>query len=230
MAGIDPRWIAEDILVIDFGQSFFSTQPPSKGVGTPLAYCAPELIFDNEASVRSDTWALGCSIFEIRAGAALFMSFFGGRDEILRQMVQTLGKLPDRWWSRWETRNRAFDESGKPKKTWTSDSLLAAEYPLREMIQDIGREDEYAENEDCVAKDQEASRSLMEPKGTRASDAEVDCMEDLLSSILKYNPAQRSAVEVVTQHPWFTMTDLRTLVIRERGRAGPSLSLTEEIR
>ena len=53
----------------------------------------------------SDAWALGCAIFEIRAGSALFESFFGGPDEILRQIVQTLGRLPDLWWSRWENRH-----------------------------------------------------------------------------------------------------------------------------
>lgn len=207
MPGIDPRWISEDILVIDFGQSFFATQPPSKGVGTPLAYCAPELIFDDEGSVWSDAWALGCTIFEIRAGAGLFMSFFGGPDEVLRQMVQTFGRLPDQWWSRWENRDHFFDESGKPKEAWPNDTPLAVEYPLRELIQDIGAEDECTKDGDSIANDQEAPTRLIEPKGTRASDAEVDCMENLLSSILIYNPAQRSPVGVIAQHPWFTMTD-----------------------
>ena len=140
MAEIDVRWISEDILVIDFGQSFFSTQPPSKGVGTPMAYCAPELILDDEVSVWSDVWALGCTMFEIRAGAGLFMSFFGGPDEILRQMVQTF------WWSRWENRYQFFNDVGKPKEVWPNNTPLAVEYPLREHIQDIGAEDECIEN------------------------------------------------------------------------------------
>lgn len=207
MSEIDVRWISEDTLVINFGQSFSSTQPLSKGVGTPVAYCAPELIFDDEVSVWSDVWALGCTIFEIRAGAGLFMSFFGGPDEILRQMVQTFGRLPDQWWSRWGNRYQFFKDVGKPREVWPNNTPLAVGYPLRQHIQDIGAEDECIENEDSIANDQEASTRLMEPKGIRPSDAEVDCIENLLGSILKYEPAQRSPVEIVTQHPWFTMTD-----------------------
>ncbi len=108
MSNVDTRWISENILVIDFGQSFFCTQPPTNGVGTPTAYCAPELIFDNNASIWSDAWALGCTIFEIRAGISLFTSFFGGPDEILRQMVQTFGRLPEPCWDRWGYRHPLF--------------------------------------------------------------------------------------------------------------------------
>ncbi|KAK9243571.1 kinase-like domain-containing protein [Lipomyces tetrasporus] len=54
-------------------------------------------VFEGKASVWSDIWALGCTIFEIRAGFQLFESFFDDPDDAIRQMVQTLGKLPEPW-------------------------------------------------------------------------------------------------------------------------------------
>ncbi|KAK9328523.1 kinase-like domain-containing protein [Lipomyces starkeyi] len=80
-----------------------------------VSYFAPEVVFEGKASVWSDNWALGCTIFEIRAGFQLFESFFDDPDDVIWQMVQTLGKLPEPWWSSWERGHNYFDESGKPK-------------------------------------------------------------------------------------------------------------------
>lgn len=95
ISSIDPQWLRDELLVVDFGQSFFYENPPADGVGTPLSYRAPEATFDQQASFWSDIWALGCIIFEIRSGTPLFESFFEGPTEVMRQMVQTLGKLPE---------------------------------------------------------------------------------------------------------------------------------------
>jgi hypothetical protein len=40
-----------------------------------------------------------CMIFEICVGFALFDSFLGSDVDILKQMVETLGWLPDPWWA-----------------------------------------------------------------------------------------------------------------------------------
>lgn len=63
----------------------------------------------------SDIWALLCTIIEIRAGFALFGAFLGGPDEIQKDIVETLGKLPEPWWSAFENHRLWFDENGMPK-------------------------------------------------------------------------------------------------------------------
>ncbi|KAJ6451500.1 hypothetical protein C8R47DRAFT_1259480 [Mycena vitilis] len=45
--------------------------------GTVMNYLSPEARFENRAGLEADVWALGCAIFEIRAGFPLFESFFG---------------------------------------------------------------------------------------------------------------------------------------------------------
>jgi len=197
LSRIHSSYFSGDALLVDFGHSFMSDSPPPEGVGTPLAYCSPEALFDNRASVWSDIWALGCTVFEIRAGSQLFSSFLGGPDEVIRQMMQTLGKLPEPWWSAWEQRSAYFDENGRPKSTWENDIPLAVEYPLVEQIRDIGAEDEVDEDESPV-------ETIMEAPGTRLSEAEVFTLEDLMHGTVAYIPEQRMPADKAAIHPWFT--------------------------
>lgn len=141
ISDIQAQYVTESILIIDFGQSFFLDSPPSDGVGTPWSYRAPEAIFDLKASVHSDVWALACTIFEIRSGEALFEVFFSDRDDASLQIVQILGKLPERWWNAWDRRLTYFEEDGNLKQKWKNDRPLASLHPLIDQIKDIGSED-----------------------------------------------------------------------------------------
>lgn len=60
-----------------------------------------------------DVWALAVLIHIVLSGGyLLFNSYHGIKQEVLREMVLTLGKLPDRWWTKWEDRSQYFDENG----------------------------------------------------------------------------------------------------------------------
>jgi serine/threonine-protein kinase SRPK3 len=96
---LNPQFLPEDILLVDFGCAFPSHDPPSNPdkIGLAMSYSAPEVIFDSKMSVYSDIWALGCVLFEIRSGGQLFGDWIGTKDDVLRQMVQAFGKLPEPW-------------------------------------------------------------------------------------------------------------------------------------
>lgn len=104
-------------------------------------YPTPSPKFYSTPNFTSETWSLACTLSEIRAGAQLFASF-NTQDEILRQIVQTLGKLPEPWWSAWEARSRVFDEEGRPHPHHKREDgiALAVEYLLLAQIRDIGAE------------------------------------------------------------------------------------------
>ena len=197
MSDIKAQYVTETIFIIDFGQSFFLEHPPADGVGTPLSYRAPEAIFDLKAGACSDVWALACTIFEIRAGQALFEAFFSTREEIVRQIVQTFGKLPEPWWEAWECRLDYFEEDGRPKKTGDSDSTQASMYPLVDLIKDIGFED--TSNTDQNGREEAQKTAQVSPE-------EIASLEDLLSKMLKYTPKERISAEDASRHPWFTTT------------------------
>jgi serine/threonine-protein kinase SRPK3 len=102
MKDVDPQWLSDQIMIIDFGIAFLQEQS-STVIGTPKIYWAPEFLFDEARSVSSDIWALGCTLFEIRTGGSLFQyKSRPSRDQILIAMVKTLGILPEKWWSVWE--------------------------------------------------------------------------------------------------------------------------------
>jgi serine/threonine-protein kinase SRPK3 len=102
MREVDPQWLSDQIMIIDFGIAFLQEQS-SPYVGTPKSYCAPEFLFHLPRSVSSDIWALGCTIFEIRTGSRLFL--YKGkptRSQTLIAMVKILGtSLPEKWLSAW---------------------------------------------------------------------------------------------------------------------------------
>jgi len=92
----DATLLQEAIIVSDFGQSYIvASSPSSYEPGTVMNYQSPEARFEGRAGFEADIWVLGCAIFEIRAGFTLFESFLGSDVDILRQMVETLGRLPD---------------------------------------------------------------------------------------------------------------------------------------
>lgn len=88
----DATLLQESIVVGDFGQSYIIASPPSSyKPGMVLNYQSPEAQFEGCVGLEVDIWALGCAIFEICMGFALFKSFLGSDTNILRQMVETLG-------------------------------------------------------------------------------------------------------------------------------------------
>ena len=182
-------FLEENIVVIDFGQSFDIKAPP-KGyeASTVIHYFPPEYRFDNVASLASDIWGLACTIFEIRAGRSLFSSFFGDHSEVMADNVCTLGKMPEPWWSAFEEHHKWFEENGEPK--------FCPKRPIREKLEQIGVKD----------KPNADDGPMFEAVGTRLEEKEVVLLSDLLEKMLKYRPEERITIQEVVQHPWFEYT------------------------
>jgi serine/threonine-protein kinase SRPK3 len=102
------------VSICDFGESFlWDVKPVVTQLNTPCVYAAPEIMFHDHVSPAVDVWALAVLIHMVLSrGIFLFDSYYGIKQEVLREMVLTLGKLPDRWWTQWEDRAQYFDENG----------------------------------------------------------------------------------------------------------------------
>ncbi|KAJ3781178.1 kinase-like domain-containing protein [Lentinula aff. detonsa] len=198
----DSSLLQETVVIIDFGQSYAIADSPSNHQsGTVVHYESPEARFERRAEVEADVWSLGCAIFKIRAGFPLFEPFLGSDVDILRQTVETLGKLPSPWWDSFEERTAWFDDqSGEPKSLEEQEragSLMkAVRSSIREKLRTVGVDDDLSYGDEGP---------MMEKCGTRMREEEVELLVDLLEKMLKYRPQERIGVGEVLEHPWFKM-------------------------
>jgi serine/threonine-protein kinase SRPK3 len=107
------------------------------------------------------------------------------RDELLAEMVEFFGKLPEHWWEKWEARADFFDENGKRIGVEGEDeevhTLEAALSNKLEVFQMGG------ENKKVLAVPEEEQRLC----------------KDLLTNLFTYAPENRLSAEEVVQHAWF---------------------------
>ena len=196
---LDTTLLQESIVIGDFGQSYIAASPPlSYKPGTVINYQSPEARFEGRVGFEADIWALGCAIFEIRAGFALFESFLGNEVDILRQMVEMLGRLPDPWWGVFEQRALWFEEDGQPKSEQDQEraglNVIAHRSSIRAKLLEIGEQD------DSPFEDE---GPMIEKPWVRLHEEEVALLRDLLEKILKYIPEERIRIRDVIRHPWF---------------------------
>ncbi|KAG6843357.1 hypothetical protein H0H87_005505 [Tephrocybe sp. NHM501043] len=192
--------LEESTIISDFGQSYVAACPPaSYEPGTMLSYQSPEARFEGRASFEADIWTLGCTIFEIRAGFSLFESFMGSDIEVLKETVETLGRLPDPWWGAFERRALWFKEDGVPMSEQDQDRagvfLKAYRTSIREKLLKIGKQDDPPSEDEGP---------MIERPGVQLPEEEVDLLEDLLQKMLKYKPEERIRIQECIRHPWFT--------------------------
>ncbi|KAF8326896.1 kinase-like domain-containing protein [Amanita rubescens] len=194
-----PSFLEENIVVTDFGQSYDITALPKDYTpGTALHYFSPEARFDNIITPASDIWGLACTIFEIRAGFSLFNSVFTARSLDLQNIVRTLGKLPEPWWSKFEKRHVWFEENGEPKVQVNGEPMFPArKTSIRKRLQTIGDDEKVGS---------ERHGPMMDPPGTRLEEEEIELLSNLLEKMLRYQPENRITIKEVVRHPWFEYT------------------------
>lgn len=192
---LDFKYISEQALLIDLGEAFLESLPPSNGVGTPVSYCSPELLLEKKASSASDVWALACTIFEIRSGFPLFESFVGSSTGVLQEMVRILGMPPEPFHSLWEKHGIVI-----------SDHAQLGKSTLDNRIREIGV---------CVEESLVLSgisvppnhHALLEPSEKGIASDEQGDLSGLLRKALDYAPEKRLSAEEVANHPWFEYSE-----------------------
>ncbi|KAI0535155.1 kinase-like protein [Xylaria digitata] len=185
------EYLTDEICVIDFGESFPISSPPPD-LGTPENYLPPEVLLGGHENVigpACDLWALGCTLFEIRAQLPLFYMIFD-QDELLAEMVRFFGKPPQTWWDRWEAREDFFDYEG----TWLQDGDEKEEWSL-----------EVALSKPLEVVRMGRGHNSAAPKTSVMSKVEQGLLADLLYKLFRYEPEKRLSVEEVLAHEWFGM-------------------------
>jgi len=117
-------------------------------------------------------------LYEVLGERALFETFAWDPDDILADMVSTLGLPPARWWEKWENRKEFFTPSG----SWLSNIkriYTPVSRPLSQRMWDMGR-----------GETPETSQWDVKRCETRA-------LEELLRGMLKFEPAERWFIKQV---------------------------------
>lgn len=193
LSRLGSEYLTDQICVIDFGESFSTSSPPSD-MGIPENCIPPEVLLEEKNAIGRgcDLWALGCTLFEIRKQIPLFYMIYD-IDELLAEMVRFFGKLPDGWWDKWDARQDFFDDQGvwlrdydgEEKEEWS------LEVSLRKPIEIVRRGN--------------AEQGGVFQKELVISDAEQKLMADLLYKLLRFEPEKRLSAEEVVAHEWFNM-------------------------
>lgn len=196
--GIMPVWLGEDsekitvpearILLTDFGESFMPSTTKRYHCNTPALLRPPELYFlpKEPVSFPADIWTLACTIFSILGQRPLFEAFIPDDDWMIQEHVDTLGKLPPDWWSRWESRGKWFDEQGErrdgqSRRPWEE----RFEYSVQEPRRDCGMEG--------------------------VSEQEKVALIALLRPMMAYDPKERPTAKEILESEWMNKWALQDL-------------------
>ncbi|KAG0650382.1 Dis1-suppressing kinase [Hyphodiscus hymeniophilus] len=206
MKEVDPQWLSDQTMIIDFGIAFLQEQS-SIYIGTPKSYCAPEFMFHSPRSVSSDIWALGCTIFEIRTGCQLF-AYKGKptRSQSLMEMVRVLGTLPLKWWDEWEEGREWYALQTKVGGE-LSDVIQGSLYT---RIIDVGINDGLHARTTSTHKDESPSYESGEEHGKGTTSRLIALVEELTTS---------EAEEVIART---NKTDPEQIVTNEGASSGNS--------
>lgn len=176
-----------EILVSDYGTSFIVSEELKPSLHTPALYLPPEDFFNEPITPAADVWTLGVNLYEVLGERPLFETFAWDRDDIIAEMVSTLGLLPPRWWDKWTNRGEFF----KPDGSWIPASELRrittpVSRPLHQRMWDMGRGETPANCEWDV------------------EGGEMRALEELLAGMLAFEPAQRLTAEEVMASEYVT--------------------------
>jgi serine/threonine protein kinase len=182
--------LQEAVTIIDYGESYAVASPPTDYCSTSN-YVAPEMRFERRIGLEADIWALGCAIFEIRAGSPLFDPFFDCDMSMLTQTVRILGRLPDPWWSSFGEQ-RSLQPANLIQQAYASEPKSS----IRKELRLIGTEDVPSVSDEGP---------MVEKSGVKLDKEEMELLGDLLRKMLRYRPEERIGMREVVEHPWFEL-------------------------
>lgn len=174
------------VKITDFGTSFIAannTSPETNApkLRTPALYLPPEGFFDDPATLAADVWTLGTTLYEVIGERPLFETFSWDHDDIICEMVNTLGQLPQRWWDKWANRGEFFEYDGSWQYGGVDRILTPAFRRLHQRMWHMGR----GETPETCEWDVEGG--------------EMRALEDLLKGMLVFEPDARLTAEQVLE-------------------------------
>ncbi|KAL9624169.1 MAG: hypothetical protein Q9160_001691 [Pyrenula sp. 1 TL-2023] len=165
-----------DIQLVDFGESFFISSPPSS-VFTPISLHPPELVFRRNLTEAVDIWNLGSTTYELVTGRSPFEAVFDDKF-LIPQFQKIIGGVPDRWVEVALKRGILKD---RPEVR--ADSSAEGFLPLKQEIQRSYSDDCEKDTLQLTAKD-------------------LDLLEQYIRKMLIVDPKQRATADALLNEMW----------------------------
>ncbi|KAK2808117.1 hypothetical protein FQN50_005035 [Emmonsiellopsis sp. PD_5] len=167
-----------ELIISDYGTSFVVSQTPSPTLHTPALYSPPEVFFNEPITIptAADVWTLGVVLYDAVGERPLFETFACDPDDIIAEMVNTLGQPPAKWWNSWANRPEFFNPDG----SWITDFRRISTPVFRrlhERMWDMGR----GETPQTCEWD--------------VTGGELKALEDMLRAMMTFEPAERPTVK-----------------------------------
>ncbi|KAL9125046.1 MAG: hypothetical protein Q9217_005697 [Psora testacea] len=171
-----------EISILDFGEASFTTEL-RKQWHTPILLQAPEALLGEPVGQPADIWAFACTVFAMFDNKSLFEGFMPNADDVLSEIVDTLGRLPERWWEKWEQRGEFYEEDGRKKIEHLTEQYREI-YPLAVRMRRM------------------RSRPSAAREAEQLSEEDSVGLRKLLEKCLRYEPEERATAEEILKMDW----------------------------
>lgn len=176
-----------EVIISDYGTSFVMSQTLSPTLYTPALYDPPESFFHEPITrpAAADIWTLGVSLHEVLGERPLFEIFAWNRNDIIGEMINTLGQPPTRWWDSWAKRSGFSEANG----SWVADFGQISTSVFRRLHQhlwDMGR----GETEQICVWD--------------VAGGELHALEEMLKAMMAFEPADRPTAGQLLKFEYMT--------------------------
>ncbi|KAL1869169.1 hypothetical protein Daus18300_005706 [Diaporthe australafricana] len=220
---IDVKYLKKEVVIIDFGACFKTTDPPGYD-SIDVSLRAPEQFFDRSPSQAGDLWALGCTLMHILGSNNPFREIQAKGWSPVHRWEDALGPLPEPYRARWirsrrDSRKRKYEERDESEPVSLEPEVL--ENVKRRRLEDYGTEDVIPaflskptrvlvpvdEQQDEKTTD-EGAAAIDTPKYKEWSlpREELESAVDLLRSVFKYKPEDRTKAKELLAHPFLART------------------------
>ncbi|KAK7937356.1 uncharacterized protein PG986_014224 [Apiospora aurea] len=202
--------VSDDIAIVDFGESYATSNPDPSDLGIPIRYAAPEILVGGDKSIGTDLWALGCTLLDLRCRGLPNVEHF--TEELLEEKEDWMGPCPSPFRARALQKLYEIDldhwkehgeKNGEPKPEPPANAEASSTRPSTRVTEKY----ESDECEDAIQDYLKRQCGGWADDGTRTyfrlTEEEINTFGDLLHKIFQWEPQARWDTARILGHEWF---------------------------